>query len=70
MSDGNTHIDMKQGIRSSHMNEVRCGPHISVVDPFVEVEHFSRAYYILQKEFATMKPFKITLAKFAHFDHG
>ncbi|KRX00483.1 RNA ligase/cyclic nucleotide phosphodiesterase [Pseudocohnilembus persalinus] len=45
-------------------------PHINICFPFVRPEKFNEFVQEFQKDFENLEPFKITLNKFQHFDHG
>eukprot|EP00755_Sulcionema_specki_P018017 Sspe_Gene.65810::Locus_38908_Transcript_4_7_Confidence_0.364_Length_1448::g.65810::m.65810 len=59
-----------QMMRSSILDNQRCGPHLSFIDPFVLPEFHAEAAELLRRALAGLKPFRMTLNKFGHFKHG
>lgn len=58
-----------QSLRTMTIPEARCGPHISFIDPFVELEYYPQAAQLLQQRLSELEPFQMTLEKLNHFEH-
>jgi len=61
--------DPIQRIRTQHMGNARCGPHFTLIEPFIAPENLSEATQLLAKAFATLTPFSIRLETFNLFKH-
>eukprot|EP01006_Ploeotia_vitrea_P031237 TRINITY_DN63559_c0_g1_i2.p1 TRINITY_DN63559_c0_g1~~TRINITY_DN63559_c0_g1_i2.p1 ORF type:complete len:274 (+),score=13.70 TRINITY_DN63559_c0_g1_i2:30-851(+) len=59
-------------IRCHHLHNVRCGPHITLLDPFVAPSHFSSAADYIKPRLlqAVGGPFNVTLSKLQFFQHS
>lgn len=58
-----------QHIRTQLNDNIRCGPHITLVDPFMSVEGFEAAARRLRARLAQVEPFRISLEPFGYFKH-
>jgi len=59
-----------QYIRNFFFNNLLCGPHLTVLDPFVEYEYFDQAEEILAPMLKKVPPFQIILEKIGLFNQG
>jgi hypothetical protein len=56
--------------RNKHIHPVRCGPHISIMDPFISHEYFDEAKELLTEELRDFQPFKVRLESWDFFRHN
>eukprot|EP01090_Pellita_catalonica_P001246 TRINITY_DN10949_c0_g1_i2.p1 TRINITY_DN10949_c0_g1~~TRINITY_DN10949_c0_g1_i2.p1 ORF type:complete len:409 (+),score=62.26 TRINITY_DN10949_c0_g1_i2:64-1290(+) len=54
-------------VKKYYFRQMRAGPHISFVDPFIEDKYYDKVIKSLQDAFADFEPFKITIAKLGYF---
>jgi hypothetical protein len=57
-------------VREEYFEDLRLGPHVSVVDPFVLKSQLDRAWLILSDELQKFPSFKVCLRKFDVLVHG
>eukprot|EP00027_Filamoeba_sp_ATCC50430_P005154 CAMPEP_0168551570 /NCGR_PEP_ID=MMETSP0413-20121227/6243_1 /TAXON_ID=136452 /ORGANISM="Filamoeba nolandi, Strain NC-AS-23-1" /LENGTH=388 /DNA_ID=CAMNT_0008582105 /DNA_START=50 /DNA_END=1212 /DNA_ORIENTATION=+ len=62
--------DAIQRIRTLYVPDCRCGPHITFIDPFIELEYFPQAAAIMQEALKNFPPFQIKFDKFNYFVHN
>lgn len=55
--------DEINNIRCSYFDDLRLGPHVSMVDPFVVPSQLDRACDLLQSQLGAQRPFQIRLAR-------
>lgn len=56
--------------RARYTKNQRCGPHFSLIDPFVLPEHFPEAAALLRAALAAVPAFSMRLKDTAYFEHG
>lgn len=62
--------DFIQHLRSLYSSDLKCGPHITVLDPFVLPSCYNLAEKKALAELKSIPPFTITLDKIKHFEHN
>jgi 2'-5' RNA ligase len=59
-----------QGIRTKWLQQIRCGPHFSLLDPFVMPDELDTAKTILIDAFKDIQPFTMVLERINYFTHS
>jgi hypothetical protein len=57
-------------IREAHFDDLRLGPHVSLVDPFIVPEQLPRACNLIQSQLAHIEPFVVRFVRFQMLIHS